>query len=365
MNRREFIRNAALAGGAAALAPGAAARALGGIHSGPQDDTLVVNGLDPSNLSEEYVAMNRAAGVNCWHKTMGGLWTFSDAYNFVDEHPHLVRVVKTVKEIRQAKEEGKLGLLFGWQAAGVLSGPRNGENDWWSKVPRTNLRSFYELGLRICGIAYQIVNAFGGGGIEGQVGLTRAGRRLVEEIHKLRIILDVGGHTGDQTSFDALAMSSGVPVICSHSNTRALANSTRNLSDRLIEAIARTGGVIGVVAISDFVMRGKEMAEVEPSPLGTVDDMVRHADHIKKLVGAEHVGLGPDFTHGQSLNRDYELFGPDVMDKGPRRYVKGFENITELPNVVAALERHGWTPAETRGFLGGNWIRVYEKVWGA
>jgi membrane dipeptidase len=159
-------------------------------------------------------------------------------------------------------------------------------------------------------------------------------------------------------------MSSGVPIICSHGNTRALANSSRNLSDQVIDGIAKTGGVIGIVAISDFVMRGKEMANVEPSPLGTVDDMLRHADYLKKRIGAEHVGLGPDFTNGMSNNRDYALFGPDVMDKGPRRFVKGFESIAELPNVVAGLERHGWTKAEIDGFLGGNWIRVYQKVWG-
>ena len=363
MKRRDFLRNAALAGGGVTFVARQDRSAIAA-RSDQETETIVVNGLDPSVLSEDYLGMQRAAGVNCWHVSMGDLRSFSDAHNFVDAHRQDITVVRTVREIRQAKRDGKLGLLFGWQSADPLSGPRNGENDWWSETSRTNLRGYYELGLRICGIAYQIVNAFGGGGVEGQIGLTRAGRRLVEEIHKLRIVLDIGGHTGDQTSIDALAMSSGVPVICSHANARALANSTRNLSDRLIEGIARSGGVIGIVAISDFVMRGKEMAQVEPSPLGTVDDMVKHADHIKKIAGARHVGLGPDFTHGMSLTRDYVLFGPDVLDKGPRRYVKGFETITELPNVVATLQRHAWTEAEIRGFLGGNWLRVYEQVWG-
>ena len=364
MHRRDFLaRTGALAGLAATR--GTVAPAAGSPRGLQSPDRLVINGLDPSVLSKTYVEMQRAAGIDCWHISMDALGSFSAAYRFVDRHPELVTVITTVEQIHAAKRQRKLGLLFGWQSADPLSGPRSGPNDWWSVESRTDLRAYYQLGLRISGIAYQITNAFGGGGIDGHVGLSRAGRRLVDEIHSLKIILDVGGHTGDQTSLDALAISSGVPVICSHGNTRALANSTRNLSDRLIEAIAKTGGVIGIVAISDFVMRGKEMANVEPSPLGTVDDMVRHADHIKKLVGAQHVGLGPDFTHGMSLTRDYALFGPDVMDKGPRRYVKGFESVTELPNVIAALERRGWTRPEVDGCLGGNWARVYRQVWGA
>lgn len=388
MRRRDFLRQATTMSGAAlpALAAVSGAMALPGLAAASDGGatqpalaagapaapskrpdpygTIVVNGLDPSVLSREYVDMQRAAGVDCWHLSMDQLRSFADAHNFADANREVIRIVRSVSEIRAAKQEGRLALLLGWQDANPLTGLRDGPNDWWSDPPRSELRAYYELGLRVCGIAYQIANTFGGGGIDGHMGLSRAGRRLVEEIHKLRIVLDVGGHTGDRASLDALAMSSGVPIIASHANTRKFANSARNLSDEVIDGIARTDGVIGMVAISDFVMRGKEMANVEPSPLGTVDDMLKHADYLKKRIGARHVGLGPDFTHGMSLNRDYALFGAEAMDKGPRRYVQGFESITGLPNVVAALQRHGWTQEELRGFLGGNWLRVYEKVWG-
>ncbi len=368
MKRRDFLFTATLAGAASALTPlaGRAASKTNrrGEQPAGQAEGLVVNGLDASNISREYIDMNRAAKVDCMHLSMGGVRSFADAHNLVDANSAAVRVIRSVREIRQARQEGRLALLLGWQSASEISGPREGPNDWWSAESHTELRGYYEMGLRICGIAYQIANAFGGGGIDAHVPLSRAGRRLVEEIHKLRIVLDVGGHTGDRTSLDALAISSGVPVICSHGATRHFANSTRNLSDEVLDGIAHTGGVIGLPAISDFVLRGKEMANVEPSPLGTVDDMLKHADYVKSRVGAQHVGLGPDFTHGKSLKRDYDLFGADVMDKGPRRYVKGFESITELPNIVAGLQKLGWTPAEIRGFMGENWIRVYEKVWG-
>jgi membrane dipeptidase len=365
MKRRDFLQHAALIGGAAALTPLSGAANTSGGAKPPSYGTLVVNGLDPSVLSRIYVDMQRAAGIDCWHLSMDKLRSFADVHNFVDANTDVIEVVRSVREIRAAKQEGKLALLLGWQDANPLSGLRDGENDWWSDPRRSELRAYYEMGLRICGIAYQVANAFGGGAIDGHMGLSRAGRALVEEIHKLRIVLDVGGHTGDRASLDALEMSSGVPIIASHANTRKFANSRRNLSDEVIDGIARTDGVIGIVAISDFVMRGKEMAHVEPSPLGTVDDMLKHADYLKQRIGARHVGMGPDFTHGMSLQRDISVFGSEAMDKGPRRYVKGFESVTELPNVVEGLRRHGWTPEEIHGFLGGNWLRVYEKVWGA
>jgi membrane dipeptidase len=364
MNRRDLLLGGLVASGAAALP--SAVRAASPRRPGETGQPLVVNGLDTSELSRTYVEMQRSAGVDCWHKSMIDLRTFADAYNFVDANPDLIRVTRTAGEIRQARTDGKLALVFGWQGAEPVSGPRAGRSDWWSDPPRSELRGYYEMGLRIAGIAYQITNAFGGGGLDPQVGLTRAGRRYVEEVHHLKMVLDIGGHTGDQASLDALAMTSGIPVICSHGATRKFANSSRNLSDAVIDGIAKTGGVIGIPAISDFVVRGKEMANVEPSPLGGIADFLKHADYLKARIGAAHVSWGPDYTYGKKDDRDYALFGPDVMDKGPRRFLRGFEDVTKLvPTVRAGLTDHGWSEAEIAGFMGENWIRVYQRVWGS
>ena len=326
---------------------------------------LVVNGLDVSDLTEEYVQFHSVGGADVWHKSMGGLRSFADVHNFVDKHPDKIIVVRNVREMHQAKEQGRLGLLLGWQTANPISTGRGGDNDWWGDPTRTNLRGYYELGLRIVGIAYQIANIFGGGAIDGHMGLSRAGRSLVEEVHKLGMILDVGGHTGDQTSFDAIQMSQGLPVICSHGGARALADSPRNLSDEMIMAIANTGGVVGIPAINDFLVRGKEMAHMPETPWGTVDNFVKHVEHMKGLVGADHIGLGPDFTWNMSGMRDRAIFGPETMDELPRRFVKGFENISELPNVVVALQEREWSDQDIQKFMGGNWLRVYEQVWGS
>ena len=326
---------------------------------------LIINGLDSSVLSEGYVEMMRSVGVDCCHLSLDGtgLSGFSEIHEFVYEHSDEVLLVKCIQDILESAREGKLGLIAGWQSSNDLSNGRHGENDWWNAKPQTQLRAYKELGLRICGIAYQIANVFGGGAIDGHIGLSKAGRTLVEEIHRLNIVLDVGGHTGDKASMDALEISEGVPVICSHGNARAIANSSRNLSDEMIISIAKTGGVIGVNAINDFVMRGKEMIRVHETPLGTTQDMVRHLEYMKNLVGIDHIGLGPDFTWGMSDVRDRVIFGADAQDEGPRRFVKGFENISQLGNVVNALRERDWNDSDLNAVFSQNWLRVYQAVW--
>ncbi len=232
------------------------------------------------------------------------------------------------------------------------------------------LRSYYELGLRIQGICYQVVNIFGGGSVDDSVPLTRVGRRLVEEIHKLNMLLDVGGHTAEQTSLDAIAMSSGVPIICSHTNMEALMPNIRSISDKLCEAIAKTGGVIGITAFSDFQMRSiHNYREHGPqSPQATLDIHLDQYDYVKKLVGVDHVGLGPDFVWGLTYTNTGEgsiTFPPESISDGPPILVKDYENISKLGNVIKGLKDRGWSEQELDKMLGDNWLRVYRQAWGS
>jgi len=382
VKRRDFIRAVALAGTAGGLMhlSGAWNTSSAGVIQNPpssepqhqeadrsadrdawaiERSTIVVDGLDPSSLDEKYLQMLKAGGVNCWHKSMEDVQSFADAYDFLDGHRSQIVAATTVKEVRQAHQEGKLALLFGWQSADVLSLTSG-------SPPVTQLRAYYQLGLRICGIAYNLANAFGGGNLDSKIGLTREGRRLVEEIHRLNMVLDVGGHTGEQTSLDAIEMSGGVPIICSHSNIGALNDNPRCISDRLIEAIAKTGGVIGITSFSDFHVRSRKDVNIRRSPQVGLDKHLDQYDYIRKLVGVEHVGLGPDFIEDRNFDHpDREQQPPEAYSDPPWFYVKGFENISELPNVTQGLSERGWSPAEIRKMLGENWLRVYEKIWGS
>jgi len=184
-------------------------------------------------------------------------------------------------------------------------------------------------------------------------------------VHALGMVLDVGGHTGEQTTLDAIAISQGVPVICSHTNIAAIADNARCVSDRVIDAIAGTGGVIGITAVNDFHVRGRGNAG--PVPHVGIEEHVRQYDYVKRRVGVNHVGLGTDFVTGMPIPYDgginHEIIPPDMVSE-PWRFVRGFESIAELPNLIDGLQRAGWTDDEVRKAMGANWIRVYQQVWG-
>jgi len=378
IDRRQFVRNVLAAGAVTALsaacakqegehgAQGGAAATGTPTRASTGTDTLVVNGLDPSALRAEYLDLLVAGGVHCWHRSAGGLQDLANMLSFCDQHADRIGLAHTVTDIRRLHGEGRIALLNGWQQADVLI------QDGGDGAPAIgNLRAYRDLGLGICSITYNTVNAFGGGALRPDVGLTDAGRQLVEEIHKQKLILDIGGHTNEKTSFQALEISRGVPVICSHTNVLALTDNPRCSSDRMLEAIAATGGVIGVTAFNDFHARTRQDAHVPRTPQVELDKHLDQYDYLKKLVGIDHIGLGPDFVEGRNRpgiigdhNRDKmtpEAYSQDV----PWFYVKGFENIGELPNVSRGLAERGWTPEELRKLMGENWLRVYAQVWGA
>jgi membrane dipeptidase len=301
-------------------------------------------------------------GVHCG--VAGGpsdMNSFAGLLRFFDEHAKEVVHAKSVSDIRRARAEGRVSNVFCWQSAEALGAAFNSPIGG----SRTALRAFHEVGLRIIGLCYNVTNVFGAGCLEPAVGITRAGRRLVEEIHSLRMVLDVGGHTGEQTSLDAIAMSKGVPIVSTHTNVASIAANPRAISDRLIDAIAATGGVIGISAVNDFHVRGG--GNTGKMPHVGIDTHIEQYEYLRKRVGVDHVGMGTDFVdgmpipYGGGINKD--IIPPEMIDE-PWRFVKGFESIEELPNLIAGFRRRGWNQGDIDKVMGHNWLRVYEKVWG-
>lgn len=370
IDRRRFLSGSAavaLSGALSTLARGAEPRPKTG-----GGDRIVINGLDTSDITDEFVGFLRTAGVHCSHVSLGNAYDYGHVLRFVDERPQQVLIARSAAQILEAKQAGKIAFICGSQAASeylpqlLTGGPRQ-----TYETIADALRVNYELGMRTQGIAYNVANVFGGGCLEPKTPLTRAGQRLVEEIHKRRILLDVGGHTGEQTSLDALAISGSVPVVCTHTNAAALNANPRASSDRVLEAIAKTGGVIGVTAISDFHKRNAQTAQEGPrSPQASLDEHLDQYDYIKRLVGVDHIGLGPDFIWGWGnsyvhSSADNMVFPAEAMSDGPSQVVKSFENISKLATIERGLAQRGWTSAELDQLMGANWLRVYRTVWGA
>jgi membrane dipeptidase len=365
MKRRDFVRNVAVAGATAGLVgatkPWAAmASQLDESDRSPGRDpmailrsTIVCDGKSSGPMNETYLKKLKSVGYNC--HVSGGRVRFPDE----------MMLVTTVREIQQAYKKDKIAQVYGPQDAHFLGTDHNRSRG----DPRPPLAEYYEKGLRQCGICYNVADMYGAGGLEGHIPLTRAGRRLVEEIHKLGVVLDVGGHTGEQTSLDAIEIAPEIPVCDSHTNVKALNNNPRCDSDRVIEAIAKTGGVIGLATMSSLMSRNPTNHHLPNLPPVGLDTYLDQFDYVRKLVGVDHVGLGTDnITQGladKSRKDENPAIKSTEIYNFIRSYVKDFEGMEGLPNVVRGLIKRGWSTGEIRKVMGGNWIRVWKKVWGA
>lgn len=365
MNRRGLMK---LAGGGLFAATAGAVSAASAASptqasSLPGATPIVVDGCSPSAPTAEYLALLRKGGVDSWSVSMlPTLLQMSALLEFVDLHSKEVAIAKSAADIRRLKQEGRISLTIGWQEADLFA--MKGESDWWSKPPKTTMRLFYEAGLRVVGLVYNLTNAFAGGCLDPKVGLTKAGRAVVADMQSMGILVDVGGHMGEQSSLDIIAMAER-PIVCTHSNVAALNPNPRNTSDRVIEGIARTGGLFGVSAIDPFMSwSGKDVGKrQQPQKRADVKRYVDELDYLKRLVGVDHIGIGGDFTVGStsSIYPDESFAFPPEMTyvQDPIQYANGFEDISKLPAVRAEMVRRGWRTDEIDKVMGENWMRVY------
>lgn len=373
MDRRVFLTGSGAVAALAAVSPASsmAAKAARGGGASSTNETIAVDGSDGSPLSEASLDRFKAGGADVWYYNgPQTLLEIAQFYEFIDKFSGRVTVAKSVKDIYAAKQAGKLAIVIGWQKPYLLD--ESAGNEWqWSPAgsPKWSLRAYYELGLRVVSLAYNLTSQFAGGCLDPEVPLSHSGEVLVRKAQEMGILIDCGGHTGERSSLDIIKMSQR-PVICSHSNLKALNDNPRNTSDRVIEGIAKTGGVFGVSAVDAFMswgykdVRGGVVAPMPPAV--TVNRLVDEIDHLMRLVGPDHIGLGPDFSDvtvqvtGKSFAFPPEMSYPI---SGPLRYVEGFENISKLGAVRAALTTRGYTSTDINKIIGGNWMRVYEQAW--
>ncbi len=251
------------------------------------------------------------------------------ALNDIAETPD-VALCRTMAEVEAAQADGRIAFILAMEGGEPV---QDGIE---------SLRVFYELGVRVFGFTWNQRNllAEGVGEERAAGGLTELGRAMVAEANRLGILLDVS-HLSVKSFWDLLE-ASDAPIIASHSNAKALCGHRRNLDDDQIRALAEKGGVIGINGVAAFITDDPQQA--------TLDTMLDHLDYIANLAGVEQVVLGPDFV-------DYLRVGPGSERDDPIDYPTGFENITKMPAVTAALLERGYDEAHVKDILGGNMLR--------
>lgn len=287
---------------------------------------------------------------------------------WVARHPDRLIFATTAADVRRAKQSRKIAMFIGVEGGHAIENSLD------------NLREIHRRGARYLTLTWNNGTDWAGSsvGLDGTRtgGLTPFGRDVVREMNRLGMLVDVS-HVSEQTFFDAIDASSA-PVIASHSSARAITDHVRNLTDAQLRAIARNGGVVNVNFFSRFIdpahwaafraidpalatlrdslaragtdsatvaarisaRRAQLTAAIPETPLSVLID---HFDHVAKVAGVDHVGIGSDFDGVSSVPQD-------------------MEDVTRLPRIAQGLLDRGYSEDEVRRILGGNMMRVMERV---
>lgn len=249
--------------------------------------------------------------------------------DIVGRYPKDFQLALAADDIEGAHRQGKIAVLIGVEGGHVI------ENNL------RLLRMFYALGARYMTLTHANTNdwADSSGDIDNPKvrhhnGLTDFGHQVIAEMNRLGMLVDLS-HVSDKTFWDVLEVSKA-PVFASHSSCRALSNDRRNLTDEMIRALARQGGLIHINFHGGFLTK-------RPAPPANLDDVVAHIDHAVKIGGIDSVGIGSDF---------------DGIDRGP----VGLEDVSKFPNLTRALLEKGYSAADIGKIYGGNLLRLMRAV---
>jgi len=304
------------------------------------------------------------------HRTLA---LIDSVYQQAAAHPDKMVMAFTADDIIAAHRNGKFAALMG------IEGGHSIENDI------RLLRDYYRLGVRYMTLSWSNSNEWAESsgtvkvpGVTPPRGLSDYGKQVVLEMNRLGMMVDIS-HVSDQTFYDTIA-TTHAPVIASHSSARALTNHARNMTDEMLRAVAKNGGVVQVNYFSAFIDENyrkafeatskerdaavaaidaqyknadsatryrmhdnaeKEWADRIPRP--PFSSLINHIDHVAKVAGVDHVGLGSDFDGVSTLPQ-------------------GIDSTADLPKITQALLDRGYSREQIHKVLGGNLLRVMREV---
>jgi membrane dipeptidase len=294
----------------------------------------------PDSFRETDFLKLRDSGIDVFHPAVAfegpqphaiTLAWFEKWNRLIDQHPNWFVRVDNSADLTRAKAAKKIGIVMGMQDANHLR-------------DLADVDAFYQRGQRLTQLTYNSENRLGAGcKAAHDGGLTEFGHAVLARMNTLGMAVDVS-HCGERTTLDAIAASTK-PVLITHSNCKALAPGVaRCKTDEAIVAAARKGGVIGLTGVRHFV-RAKDPV--------SLNDALDHFDHVVKLAGIEHVGLGSDT----------DLDGRDRSGTRPLYDIAGLNHANRVYELTEGLIRRGYTDEHIGLILGGNFQRALREIW--
>jgi membrane dipeptidase len=377
MKRREVIKTvlagASLLGTRATWAAGAAAS----YPATRYDRAIVIDGCggpggsdptaaDDAPLSQRDLADVRQSGVTALNLTVNDVGNGPNKFELtvngiasadreLNDHPDLLLKVLRGSDIALAKQTHRLGLIYGFQDTSMLEGDLG------------RLAVFHNLGLRIAQPTYNRRNLMGDGCLESaDGGLSRLGYEFIDEVNRLRILLDLS-HAGRAVIAQGIRASKS-PMAITHTGCRALADLPRNTEDASLKALADRGGVAGIYFMPFLRASGQPHAE----------DVIRHLEHAVNVCGEDHVGIGTDGAisavvidetfrsrHRKEVEKRQKAGisapgeSPDVFN-----YIPEYNSPRRFLTLAEDLAQRGWSDGRIEKILGENFSRLFTEVWG-
>jgi membrane dipeptidase len=295
----------------------------------------------PASFEQADFRRLERSGVNVFHPAVetkdpqayeGAMRWIRGWNQLLSSQPCFLARIDSLSDLLQTARMGKIGLILGFQNASHFRSV-------------ADVEAFHRLGQRVSQLTYNGPNELGYGCLaRPDRGLTPYGAAIVEEMNRVGMAVDVS-HCGERTSIEAIGVSRR-PVLITHSNCKALvARQPRCKSDRVIRQMAAGGGVMGITVVRGFVGNGAV----------SVGDVLDHFDHVAKLVGVEHVGLGSDV--------DVEGLDPKTGRPLPYYRIGGLQLSDRVFQLADGLLARGYTAEHLGLILGGNFRRALAEIW--
>ncbi len=261
------------------------------------------------------------------------------AKQFFALYPDVFEEAATSSDVNRIFGQGKIASVMGMEGGHAI------ENSLGA------LRAFYELGARYMTLTHSGNNDWADSGTDEPVhgGLSEFGLEVVREMNRLGMLVDLS-HTSPETMHDALDVSEA-PVIFSHSSARGVTDHRRNVPDDVLRRLPENGGVVMITFVPSFindeVRLWGTLSDAEragrPTPRASMDDVIRHIEHVRDVAGIDHVGMGSDF---------------DGISAVPI----GLEDVSTFPALFAELSRRGWSESDLRKLAGENTMRAWREA---
>lgn len=322
---------------------------------------LVIDGLQYINWTRGLLEKARDAGVNAihvtiayWENTTETLTNIGDWHLRFREHNDLIMPVRSAADIEDAARLGKIGIVFGFQNSSPI------EDDL------RRVQIFHELGVRIMQLSYNNQSLLATGCFEtNDTGITRFGKEVIAEMNRVGMVIDMS-HSAEKSTLEAIELSER-PIAITHANPSFFHDGRRNKSNRVIEALAESGGMFGCSLYPFHLRNGGDC---------TLSEYCEMIAKTAEIIGIEQIGIGSDLCQ----NWDYSKLewmrsgrwtaGTDygegsAADQDWPRQPEWFTDCGDFKNIAAGLQATGFDDADVARIMGGNWLSFFARSFGA